>query len=439
VTTTGTSAPQTTTQSHRRPKNNRFPVNVDNPFLNGNKYNADDDVAFVPLDSFVASKKLSESAPPTVRSLLLPEFLQIPSQPTFSNYGVAVDFAGTSADNPLYQQQQQQQYQQDAAVSGSVVTYKKNVVPDQVASSVTPSPPDLYHLHPAYAGTTNLGTQQQQVRPYSPNYGDAIYENQWTSTGTGQRPVVVDSVNNNNVNQQHIVYPNQNNNNNNNNGITYQNQPSYPPAAVQQNQYPQNAHHQEHGHNHHHNDHHHDHDYQEYVQDDVFQAPRPPPPSQPRPPRKSKGPKFPPSNDYEDNDSHENSQFRQFFSGQGLAGPPTKKTHGRNKNTNSAKKNKNRNKNRNKNKKRENPKTLQHLQSKRTRDKKKSGGNRNKNKSKNDGRGNKGGSQLRTPLLKLTPDGPTMPVFSSITRDVSKMVFGFLSRSRIADEQPQSI
>ena len=33
--------------------------------------------------------------------------LQIPSQPTYTNYGVAVDFAGAPDDNPLYRGRQQ--------------------------------------------------------------------------------------------------------------------------------------------------------------------------------------------------------------------------------------------------------------------------------------------------------------------------------------------
>ena len=33
-------------------------------------------------------------------------FLQIPSQPTYTNYGVAVDFAGAPDDNPLYRGRQ---------------------------------------------------------------------------------------------------------------------------------------------------------------------------------------------------------------------------------------------------------------------------------------------------------------------------------------------
>ena len=54
---------------------------------------------------YMASNQSEQQVSPFKHLILTIELLnslQIPSQPTYTNYGVAVDFAGAPDDNPLY-------------------------------------------------------------------------------------------------------------------------------------------------------------------------------------------------------------------------------------------------------------------------------------------------------------------------------------------------
>ena len=105
---------------------------------------------------------------------------QIPSQPTYTNYGVAVDFAGATNDNPLYRGRQPDNDDEgdnsgvgsavNLGVLGLGVASDLGVAIDQVSGSAAAAPSDLYH---------ESNQQPQTIRPYSPNYKDAMYDELW--------------------------------------------------------------------------------------------------------------------------------------------------------------------------------------------------------------------------------------------------------------------
>ena len=160
-----TSPTASPTASNRQPKSNRLELKNIQPFGS---------VSFNSDDTFVASKKLSESAPPPTPQTLFPllgspELQQIPSQPTYTNYGMAVDFAGASDDNPLYRGQQAGGVDDNSSGGSAVNVYTKGVAIDQVVGSAAPS--DLYQ-----SAGLDRQRQHQPIRPYSPSYDDAIYD-----------------------------------------------------------------------------------------------------------------------------------------------------------------------------------------------------------------------------------------------------------------------
>ncbi len=440
-----------------------------------------------------------------------PEFQQIPSQPTFTNYGVAVDFAGSTADNPLLQPvhnpsggQQQQQQQQQRSDSSTVVTYNTD---DRLLlqPTVNPSQPDLFHAVQQTASYTvgsggggTAGGSALPVRPYSPNYGDTIFDAavQWPGSVSPASPSSSASAPNS------LTGPSfsqaQTFNSGQQQSSTFGSQPLFttpPPIVysnpadrpvVQHDAFIYNSNNLDNGQT----QDHHDHDHHHH---------RPLPPSNVAPP--------PPRRESKSPSDHEHSAFRQFFAGDGLSAPPPKgeedrirndiwerakekdrqlsKNRDRRKSNKPGRGDRNRGRDRERNRDRERdrdrerhrnsdrdrstknrknkrhnrnkgprgkPKTLQHLQSNRNKEKKNRppprGGerHRDKNYGKNLKSGSKGTKKpssskgkkpgrrpprpFRTPFFLLTDDGPSMPIFSNIGRDVGETMNGFL-RSRI--------
>ena len=281
-------------------------------------------MSFSSDDTFVASKKLSESAPPPTPQTLFPlfgspELQQIPSQPTYTNYGMAVDFAGASDDNPLYRGQQAGAGGVDDNSSGgsAVNVYTKGVAIDQVVGSAAPS--DLYQS----AGFDRQ--QQQPVRPYSPNYDDAIYDVAAWPQSPGDPTPARDAAKESEYYYKGVKdYPP----NPNYNALHYEDRGSgfhddrhqhgenHRESYADGDGYPGN-----HGPRAYHSKN--DVDYRDSGEQDYHDQVR-----APRPPRNNNNPNeersFPERYRQSGGDDveHRDSSFRQFFGGDGLAGPP---------------------------------------------------------------------------------------------------------------------
>lgn len=384
-------------------------------------------VSFNRGDTFVASKKLSESAPPATPATLFPlfgnpELQQIPSQPTYTNYGVAVDFAGATDDNPLYRGRRPDEDNDDGdnrsvgsavniGVLGLGVASDVGVAIDQVSGSVVP-PTDLYRVQSESPGRE----QRQPIRPYSPSYNDAIYDDSWPQSAPG------DASSGRNVNRESEYY--------------YKGVEDYPPTPDYNALHYQSSRDRNYGEGHHkryqeeernqyggegHRDRYADdsdfgnHDHRAFHDNrdrdenrdigaldyhDQVRAPRPPRDQNP-----NAGKSFP--DNYDGDDAEEGgSAFRQFFAGDGLAAPPPKRVResherrdrdrdrGRDRESSKDRKRRERNKSKpdkrkrrppprpkkKKKEKKKDPKTLQHLQSDKSRE-------RNKDKKRENPRG----------------------------------------------------